>query len=110
MNIERTGRMVATSSGVAVTASIATCQEVVYADMSGGVIYVPAGTSLTSLVPYAAYERGGTYYPLYDEAGVAISIAVAASRAYPIPASAFGAVCLKFLGSGTGTIYLSVKG
>ena len=78
--------------------------------MSGGVIYVPSGSTLTTLTPYVAYASGGTFYPLYDESGVAVVIAVAESRAFPIPAAAFGAMALKFLGSGSGTIFVSVKG
>ena len=98
------------STGIAVTAVIGTCREIIYDGISGGMIYIPAGSAVISLTPYVTYELGGTYYPLYSVGNVPIAMTVAHTRAYPIPEEAFGAVGLKFVANDTGVIHVSLKG
>jgi hypothetical protein len=110
MDITRSGHHNGLAAGTAVTASIATCREIIYQGASSGMVYIPAGSSVTSLTPYVAYERGGTYYPLYDEYGAPVVMTVVHTRAYPIPVAPFGAMALKFLSNETGVVHVSLKG
>ena len=61
-------------------------------NFAGGVIQLPAAITGTALAWHISID-GTTYTALYDDASTpaAKSMTVAASRAYPIPAEAFGA-------------------
>jgi hypothetical protein len=96
---------------VAITNDIATTGGIDIGKFASGEVVIPTGSGLTSLTYYIAYQTGGTYTPAYDAAapGVAIAQTVAQTRAYPIPASVFGAALIKMVGNTSGTIGYNVK-
>lgn len=89
---------------------LADAEELGFSDWITGIVYVPSGSTITSLTWYAAYERGGTFYAAYDSNGDAVTQTVAATKAYPIPLALAGAVALKAVGDADGTVYVSLKG
>lgn len=95
---------------VAVTDALATAQEIIFSDQAGGRVYIPSGSSITSLTWYDAPEPGGTFLASYDEYGTALAQTVAAEKSYEIPVSLAGAGALKVVGDAAGTIYLAIKG
>lgn len=97
-------------SGIAVTAALATTEAFEYRGFAAGMVYVPAGSALTSLTWYAAEDMDGTFQPVYDGATTAIASTVAAGRAVPIPSYCLGAGALKVVGNDAGTIKVSLKG
>lgn len=97
---------------VLIDKDIADAEEIQTGEYAGGVLYVPAGSSLTSVTFYVADSKGGTYLPLYDQAGLAVSMGVSASRAYEIPTAVFGAAFIKIIGDASSddqTAYLTFK-
>ena len=95
---------------LAITASAATTAEIGYEGWASGMVYVPSGSSLTSLTWYVAPVSGGTYVAAQDGAGNAKTSTVSAGKAVPIPADLLGAGALKAVGNTTGTIDVSLKG
>jgi hypothetical protein len=82
-------------------------------DMRGvrdAVVYVAAGSSVTSLTAHAAPDHESSdldaYEPLYDVSG-AVAITVAADRAYRLPDTFYGIRSLKFVSNADGTIIMS---
>jgi hypothetical protein len=115
--------------GVSITASSTTTQEITFVRAGGpGYIFVPSGSNLTSLTFYGApwtltddegvgQSTGYTYLALYGPdllygiaVGSALSITVAAGKAYPIPSVLFGCRGVKIVGNTTGTIDLCYNG
>lgn len=97
-----------TPVSLAVTAVLATTAQLPYGAQSGGTIHIPTGSGITSLTVYSVVD--GADHALYDTAGAAVALTVAANRAYPIPAAAFGCSILKFVGNTSGTINVTLKG
>jgi hypothetical protein len=95
---------------VVVDTVLADSQEVLFSEFALGEVYVPDPTTLGTLTWYAAPEAGGTYYAAYDADGLAITHAVAAGRAYPIPADLAGAAAIKIVGDADGSVDLVLKG
>ena len=95
------------SSGVTAAAS----DEIPFGPYAGGILFIPAGEGVTTITWYAAEKPGGTYLPLSDEDGTAVTQTVVHTNAYAIPAAAYGARALKAVASaGTAsTIYLTMK-
>ena len=52
---------------------------------AGGVISVPGGSTITSLTFYHCDTEGGTYQPLHDSSGTAVTMTVAAGNSYVQP-------------------------
>ena len=79
---------------------------------ASGRIYVPAGSSITTLTFYDAPYAEGTFIASYDDAGTpaAITLSVGAGKSYPIPAKLFGAGAIKMVGDAAGTVDVSLKG
>lgn len=97
-------------TGVAVdNSALASSTEIDITSYSSGSVFVPSGSSLTTLTWYAAEKCGGTYHAAYDSAGSAVTQTVAADRAYPIPAALFGASAIKAIGNAAGTVIVSLK-
>lgn len=103
---------------VAVTNDAATTGEINFLGMAGGEIFVPSGSSLTSLTFHGAPELGGTFLPLQNSpdlaaspaAAIAVALAVGAGKAYPIPAECFGCAALKMVGNTSGNVDVFLKG
>jgi hypothetical protein len=100
---------------LAITDSAATTAAVNKSGFTTGMIYVPAGSSITTLTFYVANhaanrEEAGTYIQAYDDANAAISRTVAAGRAYRLPLELCAAAFLKIVGDVAGTIHLDLQG
>ena len=77
---------------------------------AGGVIFIPSGSTITTLTYHAAPDSGGTFLPLHDSEGMAITQAVAAGNAYDLPSPCYGAGALKIVSDAAGAVELSLKG
>lgn len=88
---------------VTVDTVLADSEEVDMAGVTGGFIYVPAGSSITTLTFYAAKELGGTYLAAYNTTG-AVTLTVAASRSIAIPSDMLGCAAMKMTGNADGTV------
>jgi hypothetical protein len=98
----------ANSLTVAITDSAATTDEVEYGELYYAMVFVPSGSSITSLTFSASHERGGTYCAAYS-GSTAVSLTVAAGRCYVLPATLAGARFIKMVGNTSGTVYLSCQ-
>lgn len=113
-------------SGYAYTASYAlntaegTTPEIDYSGVESAMIFIPAGSSITSIAFYAAPKIGGTYLPVYQfdyllatgtgtytEGAVTIGGTVTAGRAYPVPACLRGAGAIKAVVNAAGSVNIS---
>jgi len=93
---------------VAVGTAVANSGEIGYGEFSAGEVFIPDGSSITTLTWHVAQTAGGTYLAAYNASG-AIAQTVAANRAYPIPTDLAGARFLKATGNAAGTIGVSLK-
>lgn len=93
---------------IAVDTTAAACDPIPFADYAGGQVYVPAGSSLTSLTWYGSGDNA-TFYPVQDGLGNAVTSTVAASMCCLIPAACFACLFLKAVGNAAGTIAISLK-
>ncbi len=103
-------RVPSTVKSVAVDTVVADSEEVSVGDCTGVAIFVPAGSSITSVAFYGAVEAGGTYLPLYDTTNTAVTLTVAAGRAYQAPFSVFPLRYMKLVGNADGNVDLTLKG
>lgn len=87
---------------------LADTPEIPFADFASGTVIV-LGASVTSLTYYTCDEMGGTYQPLYDAAGNAVTQTVAQNRAYPLPVSVAGCAFLKIVTNADGEAVLTAK-
>jgi len=94
---------------VTVSDVLANSQEIDFRQYSGGMIHIPAGSSITALTFNVATKKGGTYLPAYDTSNTAISLTVAAGRAYPVPDTIFGANFIKLTGDAAGVVDFDMK-
>lgn len=95
---------------VAVATDEADSDEILFEEFAGGFVYVPAGSSLTTLTWYTAPNSGGTYLAANTEDPAAVAQTVAAGNAYAMPSALYGAFCLKIKGNVAGTVDLVLKG
>ncbi len=93
----------------ALTTSEASTPKIEIGEFSSGVVFIPAGETVVTLTFYAAPNSGGTHLPMYDSAGVAITLTVANTRCYPLPASIFGAANIKIVANVACTAHFSFK-
>lgn len=110
-----------TLAALAITASATTTALVNKAGMPWGMIFVPAGSPLTSLTfytqPHSVLPIGvpaptaEEYFTPYDSAGSAVAaLTVAAGQSYPIPEALSTAPFLRIVGNATGTITIALMG
>jgi hypothetical protein len=65
-------------------------------DYAGGNLYMPAAWTAASIGIKVSTSPGGTYYPLYDNAGDIIEIdGPAVDKAYQLPRDMFGCTFVK---------------
>lgn len=84
--------------------------EIDYSNAAGGSIYIPAGSPITTLTYQVSPVPGGTYVPLYDGAGAAVTRTVAAGRCYPIPVECYGCGQIKIVVNAAGPVDITLKG
>lgn len=110
-----------TIAALAITASATTTALVNKVGMPWGMIFVPAGSSLTSLTFYTQPQStlpigvlaptAEAYFTPYDAAGSALAaLTVAAGNSYPIPEAISTAPFLRIVGNTTGTITIALMG
>jgi hypothetical protein len=93
---------------VTIGTTVAGSSPISYTAYAGGQVFVPAGSSITTLVWYGSHD-GVTYLAVQDGAGNAITSSIAASKNCLIPAACFACAFLKATGNEAGTINLSLK-
>lgn len=99
---------------ITITASAGTTGQLPYGGVAHATIYVPTGSSLTSLAFHNVAIVSGS--PVVstnahvDEDGSAISLTVAAATSYPMPTACSGGDKWAIKGNTTGTIYVHCKG
>jgi len=94
---------------VSVGAGVADSEAINYGAYASGMIYIPAGSNLTTLTWWACETIDGTYLRARDSAGAAVTQTVAASQAHPIPVALLGARFIKAVGGVTGTMGVTLK-
>ena len=72
---------------------------------SGGLVALPAGSSITSIKYYISPTETGTYLPLYS-GGSQISTTVAAERVFALDGAVKGAAFIKLIGDQAGSVDL----
>jgi hypothetical protein len=97
-----------TSAAASLVGTTGAAGKVDFRNFSGGQVYVPAGSSITSLTWYGSHD-GVTFLPVQDGAGNAVVSTVAAGYSCLIPASCFACAFLLAVGNAAGTINLSIK-
>ncbi len=106
----RITRMSRFKTGLDLTAVLSTTGVIDMRDSAGGMLYIANGVSKT-LTYHAAPEPSGTYEPLFDKNGNAVTLVVTGDEAFPIHEAAFGAGAIKLvLDATTATIAYSLKG
>jgi len=94
---------------VAVSDAVATSEAINYGDYEMGMVYIPSGSSLTTLTWHASTGINGEYLAADDAAGAAVVQTVAAGQAHPIPAALSGARFLKITGNAQGVVGITLK-
>ena len=94
---------------LAVSDSVAGSGTIRYDNAQSGMVYVPAGSSLTSLTWHASLFEEGPYIAADDSAGAALVQTVAAGQAHPIPAALQGAMFLRITGNVAGEVGYTLK-
>lgn len=84
--------------------------EIDWQGVKSATIYIPTGSTITTLTYHAAPKKGGTYLPLQTSAGVAVTQTVAADKAYDMPASLAGCGAIKIVSNANGAVSISMKG
>lgn len=103
-----TAKYSASIGTVAVATSVANSNAISFGDFEFGMVFVPNGSSLTTLTWHTSTDVNGTYLAAHNASG-AITQTVAADRAYPIPADLVGARFLKITGNAAGVVGVTLK-
>lgn len=103
-------RLSSTLVEVTVDTTAAASEEINYGGYSGGMVFIPAGSSVTTLTWWAAEKPGGTYLAAQDRDSDAITQTVAASESHPIPIDLYGCRAIKAVTNAAGTMAVSLKG
>jgi len=94
---------------VTVATAVATSQVIRYGPWAGGMVYIPAGSSMTTLTWHACETEDGTYLAAEDAASSAVTQTVAASQAHPIPVALAGARFIKATANAAGVMGVTLK-
>lgn len=107
MKIERYST---TTGSFSLTNSASTTARLQFGACAGGIIIVDSVASATSIAWHAALTPTDTPAPVYVD-GAALTTAISASRAYPVPDALFAsAFVVPVTDAGTASIRLSTKG
>ena len=96
-------------SPVTVQTDVANSETIEFEDFQYGMVYVPDGSSLTTLTWYASLEKTGPFIAADDAAGNAVTQTVAAGQAHPIPSALVGARFLRITGNVAGVVGVTLK-
>jgi hypothetical protein len=112
---------------LSLTTAVGTSTDIPFGEFNGGCIYIPAGSTITSLTFYAAPRQASdpdpsvpaqqgnapaalTYYQLANPSFPAgITLAVAAGFAYDLPSDVAGIASLRIVGNNAGAVELTLK-
>ena len=94
---------------ITVDTAVADSDAINYGPFASGSVYVPAGSSLTTLTWHACETRAGTYLAAEDAASAAVTQTVAASQVHPMPVALLGCRFLKITGNAEGTVGVTLK-
>lgn len=98
------------SIDVTVDASAASSSTVVpYGGAAGGTIFVPTGSSITTLTFHVAPGKASDMVALYNTSNTAVTLTVASDRAYPIPDECYGSHSFTVTGNASGTVTVVTK-
>lgn len=98
-----------TNDSVAVGTTVGASAAIDYGDFNDGMVYIPNGSSITTLTWHTALSRDGTYLAAEDAASAAVTQTVAADQAHPIPAALRGARFIKMTANAAGTVGVTLK-
>ena len=90
--------------------AVGTTPELDWSGVTQATVFIPTGSTITSLTYHAAPKPGGTYLPLQTDAGVAVVQTVAATKAYDTPAALKGCGAVKIVANAAGAVEISLKG
>ena len=94
---------------VAVGTAAADSTPISMMEYAGGMIYMPATTSISTLTWLSSLHEAGPYVPLQDGAGTAATSTVGANMCCPLPAVCYPAAHLKAIGNAAGVFDLNLK-
>ena len=106
----KSARQAGTRTGISLDTAIGTTEEIPFENANAGTIHIPTGSAITTLTYHAAPAPGGTYLPLNDKAGAAVTQTVAATKCYELPTAVAGCGALKIVVNAAGLVDLSIKG
>lgn len=95
------------SRDLSLTDSAATTPEINTGGYETGTVHVPSGSSITTLTFHSAPTAGGTYLPLYDTGGNAVTLTVQGGRTYKLP-SFHGSRFTKMVANAAGAVAISL--
>ena len=95
-----------TTGTISLTDGIGTTPVINYRGYRKGFVYVPNGSSLTTLTWHSSDSEDGDFEACHDGSN-AITSTVAADRAVPLPTTLEGAAYLKAVGNAAGTVKFS---
>ena len=109
-----------TTQAISLTTDVATTPIIEKSGFPWGRIYIPAGSSLTTLTfydqPHSIATKGKTplstepYFTAMDSAGAAVTLTVAADKSYPLPEAIAASPNLRITGNAAGSIIISLMG
>lgn len=103
-------RLNSLTGSVVATNSASTSPKIPFGAASGGMLFVTAASSATSITWHAAAAQEDTPVPVNAE-GAGVTTTIAASNAYALPDALFGApFIVAVTNAGTATFRVSVKG
>jgi hypothetical protein len=97
-----------TNNEITVGTTVADSDAIQYQNYAGGQVFVPTGSSITSLTWYSSYD-GITYTAIYDGGGTSVTTTIVAAENCPIPDECFACPFLKAIDAAGGTIVVSLK-
>jgi len=109
-----------TTPSISITTSVATTPIIDKSGFPWGRIYIPAGSSITTLTfydqPHSTATDGKTakstdaYFTAKDSAGAAVTLTVAAGESYPMPEAVATSPNLRITGNAAGSIIIAFMG
>lgn len=102
-------RYTASIGSVAVGTTVSASAAIDFSGSDRGMIFVPAGSTFATLTWHASTSVNGVYLPARNESNVAVTTAVAAGQAYPVPDVLRNASFLKITGDVAGVVGITMK-
>jgi len=91
-------------------ATLAASEVIDLRSFGGGMVHILSGVGLTTLTWYSCTTSDGTFLPVQDGVGTAVTSTVAPSQACMIPAACFASAFLKAVGNVAAVADVTLKG